>query len=393
MRLYKRCHGVSIATLWVGFKWNSDSKAMTGMQKSEPDLFACGTSVHMLSLSTTVGKRSVQTNATPDTRRSSRAPRTANDRITDLSRTLAFSEEVVSDISPECVSYAKAKGRMRSLFRPGDLGLGVRLRRSQREGGGRHDCRGEPKRHIPCHLRQPRQEPWIPTHTSHEEKIFHAVPSQDLGLPHELSPRYTKDGSVEFWQAKMVPPSKSLPWEEQTLQRLSSSTTMTLSAKRNTAALTEREETTLPVEKSPQKTHLEQKWSSEQTAFPKQQSSHHHQFFTNWGRRPTDTEAVSPPKDFLAELMRGAHPVHQRKGDGTTIVLDNTARFDKVLQSSYPQQPREWFEKDGTAHPLGRTYVKGQQRWMNMPQPARVREALGRLNVLAFFPGLPHLQF
>ena len=99
-----------------------------------------------------------------------------------------------------------------------------------------------------------------------------------------------------------------------------------------------------------------------------------------------DTEAVSPPKDFLAELMRGAHPVHQRKGNGTTIVLDNTARFDKVLQSSYPQQPREWFEKDGTAHPLGRTYVKGQQRWMNMPQPARVREALGRLNVLAFFP-------
>ena len=332
------------------------------MQKSEPDLFACGTGVRIPSLSATVGRRSAQTNAPPDTRRPCRAPRTANDRITDLSRTLAFSEEVVSDISPECVSYAKAKGRMRSLFRPGDLGLGVCLRQSPRESGGRHDCRGEPKRHIPCHLRQPRQEQWIPTRTGHEEKLLHTVPSQDLGLPHKLS--YTKDGSLEFWHAKMVPPSKSLPWEEQTLQRLSSSTTMMLSTKRGTAMT----ETMLPVKKSPQK------WSSsEQTTFSKEQSSHHHHSCSNWERRPVDTEAASPPKDFLTELKRGAHPVHQRRGDSTTIVLDNMARFDKVLQSSYPQQPQEWFEKDGTARPLGRTYVKGQQRWMDMPQPARVR--------------------
>lgn len=336
------------------------------MQKSEPDLFACGTGVRISSLSATVDRRSAQNNATPDTRRPCRAPRTANDRITDLSRTLAFSEEVVSDISPECVSYAKAKGRMRSLFRPGGLGLGVCLRKSPRESGGRHDCRGEPKRHIPCHLRQLRQEEWIPTRTGNEEKIVHTVPSQNLGLPHKLS--YTKDGSLEFWHAKMVPPSKSLPWEEQTLQRLSSSTTMMLSTKRG-AAMTERERTMLPVKKSPQK------WSSpEQTTFSKEQSSHHHHSCSNWERRPVETEAASPPKDFLTELKRGAHPVHQRRGDSTTIVLDNTTRFDKVLQSSYPQQPQEWFEKDGTARPLGRTYVKGQQRWMDMPQPARVRE-------------------
>jgi len=337
------------------------------MLKSEPDLFACGTTVLISSVCATAGKRSVGTDASTEhqrTKRSSGLSCNVKRQVSELSRTLAFSEEVVSDISPECVSYANARGGMRSLFKSDGLGLAVQ--KKTRECVGRHDCRGEPKRHLPCHLHQPRQEQ--PMRMCAQDETLHKQPSH-YEFPSEHL-RYSDGSGLNLQHAKVVPPSKSLPWEEQTLQQLSTSTKRMLGANRDAVAATERERTNLSIDKSPQKAHhlgLEHKQSSGEATFPTLQN-----------RRLADADVVPQPKDFLTELKRGAHPVYQRKGDGTTIVLDNAAHFNKVLQSSYPQQPREWYEMDttSTAPPTGRTYVRGQQRWIDMPQPARVRVLL-----------------
>ena len=319
----------------------------------------------MPSVRTTAGKRSVRTDASTEnhrTKRSSGVSCSVKRQVSELSRTLVFSEEVVSDISPECVSYASVKGDMRTLFKPNSLGLG--MQKKTMECVGRHDCRGEPKRHLPCHLYQPRQEQAVPMHA--RDKTFHMQRSHHE-FPGEHS-RYADGSGLVLQHAMVVPPSKSLPWEEQTLQRLSTSTKTMLEANRDAVAATDRERTMLSVGKSPPKAHrLEYMWSSGEITLPQGPRPH--------TQRPTDVDVVPQPKDFLTELKRGAHPVHQRKGDGTSIVLDNAAHFNKVLQSSYPQQPREWYEMDtsSAAPPMGRTYVRGQQRWMDMPQPARVR--------------------
>ncbi len=193
---------------------------------------------------------------------SSREQDIYSSQLGDLSRTLVFSEEAVSTLSPATISYASAKQQASKLFCYHPSELGIQRRVGGAGAGGRYNTRGPGARHLPC----------------------------NLGLD--------------------------------------------------------------PV------------WSSRKVEYKKKKKKH--VFFEE---SPSSTVHS---KNYVAELGRGAKPVHVAASGESTILLDNASMFRKVLQPSYPQHPGE-FSLSNAKQPQERKLCsRGHRRWRSLPLPIEV---------------------
>lgn len=291
---------------------------------------------------------------------------TAGRDISELSKILSFSDDVVSHRSPSSVTYSKAKESAHSLFKVNDLDvhIGSHLKKS-RGVVGRHDCRGLPKRHIPCHLHleEPICAPRLGTMLLKvsAESMIKRDHSALQGNNHEQS-----DENFFLGRVKSVAPSSSIPWQEQTLSKINSSTARHLVGLPSTDTLDDDNYRQLSHKSSRQiKLAVAQSYEDKREA--------------SCG----DTDDVPQPANFTRELETGARPVHQMKGAGNTIVLTNNARFNKVLQPSYPHPPSHWnvsenSKPDTTSATITTEgadeddCVIGYRRWSDFPQRAKV---------------------
>ena len=330
------------------------------MIASETDLFACGYKVHIPSLQSlpTSSKDDRSAPATqarsPVASTSAHRPKNSsqlNSQVKDLGKSLAFSDDVVSTRSPHSVSYSKAKGGLKALYQPNDLGIGSHMKTTSNTVG-RHDCRGEPKKHLPCHLHNPTDtKPEYPQRNKRNTKSltqqndldFHQLPKHTRGIT-------TKPGLC------MVPSEKSVLWEDEILGKVSSSTARQLTGQIS--------HLTLDGKENPNHSHP--------SSFVPNQSTG---IFSDIFREDDverNTQLSTPPQpDYLSECRDGARPVHQRKG-GNTIVLDNGALFDKVLQETYPLSPSKWCEAESNEVTPKVASVKGYIKWLDLPQPTQV---------------------
>ncbi len=371
--------------------------------------FACGDGVHMPSIRTGAGRKHVRSFTVPAgagarTRGERTRPPVSkqsseedkahklNRRLTELSETFTFSDDVVCSRSPHSLSYAKARGRLSSIFRPEGLRPAdlSRFRRLEPEAG-RHHYKGEPRRHL-CRIYDPSDEtPPIPQGRTKRRrrggegtKHVHlpTSPSQskmDSSPSHYRSEaRYHGNSAPEGM--RIIPPSLSVLWEEDTLHRLSNETTRRLIDECPRAKERERLEGILEgKQKKPGKVVLEKSFLEPQRSMTiatvESEEGGREQSTQQQSHASEDTTSLTTG-DFLVALGEGARPIRQGKG-GRTIVLDNDARFEKVLQGSYPQQPVDWCRteaEDGLG--LGRSVVKGSMRWSGLPQPAKVARPL-----------------
>ena len=312
-------------------------------------------------------------------------------QLGELGKTLAFSEDVVSTLSPHAVSYRHARSTMHDVFRPGaDFGHAqqrrkvVRFAHDARGGGGagggsgsipRHDCSAEAKR--PIH--QQTASTATPSRRSRRTRLANsgvdikqpaaagiAPATTTLSTSHTMRLySNTSDHSVP-----LVPASSAAVREKRKLLQFSDT---------NTTRLGEREQ------------------GGEEIHAPRQPQ--HQRREGEWGRREVGGggEGVMM-QDYVTSLQRGAKPVtqpHQGGGRGgggrrrggrggergkeeEVIILDNNLRYDKFLQTRYPKEPGEWYaeeeeEEEENAHSQPLMYTRGSRRWTRLPQPASVR--------------------
>ena len=341
------------------------------MISSGSDFFAVGYKVRMPNIQHRSGSvNSSGTPARPSPRKTSCAARSqshnAGRDINELSKILSFSDDVVSHRSPNSVTYTKAKEGAHSLFKVSDLDvhIGSHLKKS-RGDVGRHDCRGELKRHIPCHLQLEERicAPRLDT-------TLLKVPAGSLIKRDHSALQRNSHGQSDYnlflGRVKSVAPSSSIPWQEQTLTKVSSSTARHLIGLPSTDSLDDNHR------------QLSHKKSSRQFKRAITQSNEDEREASC-----SDTDELPQTNNFMKELETGAKPVHQMKGDGNTIVLTNDARFNKVLQPSYPHPPSHWHvSEDSKPVTTAATIttegsdedncVIGYQRWSDFPQRAKV---------------------
>ena len=340
------------------------------MISSGSDFFAVGYKVRMPNIQHRSG--SVSSNSAPVRplpRKTNFAARsqshTAGRDDSELGKILSFSDDVVSHRSPNSVTYTKAKEGAHSLFKTSDLDIhiGSHLKRS-RGVIGRHDCRGEPKRHIPCHLHL--EEPiCVPQLGTTSLKVS---TGSVIKRDHSALQRNTYELSHEnlfLGKVKSVVPSSSVPWQEQTLTKVSSSTARHLIGPPSTDSLDNDHR------------QLSHKTSQQSKLTVTESNEDEREAYCG------GTDDLPQPNNFVKELQTGAKPVHQMKGDGNTIVLTNNARFNKVLQPSYPHPPSHWHvAEDSKAEATSATnstggadennFVIGYQRWSDFPERAKV---------------------
>ena len=353
------------------------------MITSGSDFFACGYKVRMPNIQKHVdgGRSNTPSTARPSPRikntHSLRSQaRDSGRRVNELSKLLSFTDDVVSHRNPVCISYTKARESTRTLFKPEDLEMGIGAHLKKTKGiVGRHDCRGEPKRHVPCHL-QPDD------HISHLEGTQYGSiglsgqSRRDLILERNSHNRLHVKDDHFLGRVRSVAPSKSIPWQEQTLEKVSSSTARHLTGQ-------------------PSKDNFDDNLHVRPLTHKRSHQRRHHSMAisdSEFGDEKDVThfdttlmDDLPPPKNFISELQAGARPVHQCAGDGNTILLSNNARFNKVLQPSYPHSPSQWQERPktgGLAEALGGegeeeeeeegAHVRGYRRWSDFPQRAKV---------------------
>ena len=297
------------------------------MQSS--DLFPCGERVHMPSVRGSGYTRPTLSTACPRGDPSCgeqllRGGRSGagklRTRVNELGSALAFSDEVVSEHSPQSVSYSKARDDLRALFKARSV--------VEADRGARVSSRPRRRHHLPCHLQRFRDPP---------------LPERSYlqSLPAELSHTSVQRPSGANMRAETVFQSESLPWAERTLQRLSSSTAVDLASSRSCREVAAKKTTGLVLRGS-------------ETSVPQEEEE-------EVGGAPVQQQA------YLQQLQRGAKPVFS---DATTIVLDNHTRFEKVLQPTCPGQPGDWCAS--RAAPAG-GFTRGYRKWLDFPQPCKVR--------------------
>jgi hypothetical protein len=252
------------------------------------------------------------------------------------------------------------------------MGIGAHLKKTKGTVG-RHDCRGEPKRHIPCHL-QPDD------HTSHLAGTqFGSIglsgqTKQDL--IHERNNHHNQLHIKDDYfldRVRSVAPSNSIPWKEQTLKKVSSSTARHLTGQPSRDSF---DDNLRPL--THKRSHQRRRTIIGDTELGDGRDVTH--FDT------TLVDDLPPPRNFISELEAGARPVHQCTGDArNSIFLSNNTRFNKVLQPSYPHSPSQWREasETGAAEAVGGeegeeeeeeegAHVRGYRRWSDFPQRAKV---------------------
>lgn len=342
------------------------------MISSGSDFFPVGYKVRMPNIqhrSGSVNSNKVPTNLSPRKRTSTGPPPHSHARrdINQLSKFLTFADDVVSQRSPNSVTYTKAREGAHSLYKPSDLDVSIGSHLKKSKGVvGRHDCRGELKRHVPCHLQldDPNTAPRPGTQ-------WNATPGPLIKRDHSTLSQRNSHGQFEenffLSRVKSVAPSSSVPWQEQTLTKVSSSTARHLIGLPSMDSLDDNHR------------HVSYKRAHQNTLGVGMESI--------VGGRITpggEEDDLPRPKNFVRELKSGAKPVHLIKGDGNTIVLTNNARFNKVLQPSYPHPPSHWHAAAVESSKAGGTSaveeeeeedgcVVGYRRWSDFPQRAKVQ--------------------
>lgn len=356
---------------------------------------------HIRSVTTPAdGSTAIQSRGEPSEARRSSQPsregsRKLKRRLTELSETLSFSDDVVCTRSPHTLPYTKVKGRLNTIFQLDASklelpGASTRYRRLEPPTSRLH-YRGGPRRHL-CRLHDPAEE-GVPVprggrrrsgklrKTGEEGQSIHLQTSTSDARMDSLygtsryEPRFHSHSCPEG--LRTVPPSVSVLWEEHTLCRLSDETARRFVEGHPRERDRERLGAILEQNRSrgdqharslePQPSMIADGNSKRDDVFELSQEQ------LQAGR---DSSLVS--RDFLTALEEGARPIHQRGGDTRTVVLDSDARFEKDVQSVYPQQPMDWCRTEdvgGAAPPtagLGRSVVKGGVRWTGLPRPAKV---------------------
>ena len=328
------------------------------------------------------GRSNTPSTARPSPRRSihsirSQAQRDSVRQVNELSKLLSFTDDVVSHRSPASISYTKARESTRSLFKPEDLDMGIGAHLKKTRGVvGRHDCRGEPRRHIPCHLQADEYSSLI----AGAQYGNTGLPAQAKQGPVHVLERDSHDqlfvdDNYFLGRVRSVAPSKSIPWQEQTLKKVSSSTARHLTGQPSQDNFDDMNLRPLMYRRSRQSRHVISNAELDGKID-----------VTHFDSMCMCTDDLPPPRSFISELQAGARPVHQHSGDGNTILLSNNARFNKVLQPSYPHSPSQWQEGPKTeVAPLAMEggeggeeeeeegpHVIGYRRWSDFPQRAKV---------------------
>lgn len=264
--------------------------------------------------------------------------------VSELCRTLKFDDEVVLSRCPQSIGYKKAL----------EMNLHGALHLSERKDKrplGRHNCRGELKRHVPCQPRSQSLPVDVKLDTTAQKRSF-------LRTPEGGKPTSTANPSVASVHSDVFQAAASEEWEAKTLLRLSSATARRLARGGLPGAEPAATFTPAPAPTSRERREAVPSLADENSKGQLQQ--------------PASTSATS--NRFLAEFLSGALPVHRPRCTDKTIVLDNKSKFKKVLQDKFPQEPYEWCTDSSCAVPcVARKYTKGVQRWTSLPQPAEVR--------------------
>ena len=337
------------------------------------DFYPVGYKVRMPSIQPRAGSSSGNVSAPtrPSTRKAIPSVRAhshnqAGREVNELSKVLTFSDDAVSHISPRLVSYNKAKESSSSLFKPSDLNLGVGSRAKKAKGVvGRHDCRGELKRHIiPCHLQVSEQSPSTQYEANTQVKRNRSFQNDSV---HEHVHVHGKDEDILIGRVRSVAPSRSIPWQDDTLTKVSSSTARHLVGLPSSDNFDEDDKRLL----SHRRSHNLDTPSALAVAISDELDLKHDPVVFQ--------DELLPAKDFTKELEGGARPIHQLKGGGNTIVLSNTAQFNKVLQPSYPHSPSQWQAEVSKVETYKEEekeeeddFVIGYRRWSDFPQRAKV---------------------
>ncbi len=295
------------------------------MLAPEPELFACGHKVYIPSPRTPSernGRHLPVTTTTELPLKTSKQLSPLNSHLIELKKSLSFNDEVVTDVSPHLLSYAKSKKLAgKSLFRPESIGIKTRTRPTN-PLIGRHNCRGDMKRHIPCNLLSSFD-------TGQNNRVFLSQPDWSTMRLAPLSPSPTKCennvfATVHGYTLKDVDIKDSA---------------QNLIIKESSKLLQQKNSWSLPLQ-------------------------------------PLLSERIESPElqDYLSELQHGARPVHQKMADRTEVILDNGAKFDTVVQESFPRSPREWCAESSEAGKKEKkiTTVRGYRKWLDFPQPAQV---------------------
>ena len=279
----------------------------------------------------------------------SEGARRTNRQITELGSQLSFRKDVVLSQCPEAITYQEAKQHMRQLCRAEWLpqerkNYGVRFNVVD---VGRHDVRGTLKMHKPC---------LPPLHIPHHVK--HPLPPiRTIMSPYQQSLMAESDiystGSAKDWIRRM--------WEKAVLFGVSQSTARGFVSNAKGIDKQRLSETLNQLE--------ENGLDDIDTVGTDDEGDQQLDEAVEKG-----TVSVAP--SFLFELQQGATIVHQReKRREETVLLSNNARFEKVLQPSYPQVPQEWLStrKSQDGKEVEDKVVRGQQRWVALPKRAQVR--------------------
>ena len=356
------------------------------MQKAPTELYACGSRVQVPSLYVSftkgrstgpvcglgvTGPGSSPAFFSPPLQRKLHHNRHFSDgvldtkqQISELGAQLCFEEDVVLSQCPEAVTYSEARRRLGQLCR--SEGLPLRAGRSKGDGfsveTGRHDMRGTLKKHRPCRIHSP-SPPSVPRRAGKlrlpplkASSIITSF-SSEAGLKSEPGSHDTLRGV----------------WEEAMLFGVCSSTARLFMS---TARGKDRERLSeLLQKKEERELGVMQEFPTPGVSSPSVSEGEDERLDVCLEEKLPVTS-----RDFLAELQQGVTPVHQQ-GGGKTIVLSNDARFEKVLQSSYPQPPQEWLkegreegrrsERQLQRHPRVKA-VRGYQRWIALPERAKV---------------------
>ena len=294
----------------------------------------------------------------------------AGREVNELSRVLTFSDDAVSHISPRLVSYNKAKEGSRSLFKVKDLDVDIGSHVKKAKGlVGRHDCRGELKRHHPCHLQvsehidpQPSSR-WAAAIPVKRNRSFQNSSGDQV---------HDREGEFFFGRVRSVAPSTSIPWQDQTLTKVSSTTARHLVGLPSSDNVDDDKKRQVSHRRSHHlHVHVDPTSATDTVTIDRDTG----------GEQETGSchsDLLQATKDFVKELKGGSKPVHQLNGDGNTIVLSNDARFSKVLQPSYPHSPSQWQAQSLRTEARGEeeeedNCVIGYRRWSDFPKRAKVQ--------------------
>ena len=323
------------------------------MLQASSELYSCAPRVYMPAARAQKGAKVQNKAGGGNTKTTCCRPQlhgTPSSDVFELGKALKFDEEVVLSRCPQSLGYKKAlEIGLNGGFIPGTT---RERERTRPLALGRHNCRGELKRHAPCHLRSQSLPLDAKLLTTTAPRLFlealeNSTPIANSCVAPEVFP---------------VVPSEE--WEAKTLLRLSSATARRF-RRQHGHDLT-------PPEAEPATTAAAAAavppTSRERRETPAAKPS-----LADEKSRDRNKAASTPATTarYLAEFLSGALPVHSPHCADTTIVLDNRSKYDKVLQDRFPHAPQRWCPGCNAPH-VARACTRGVQRWTDLPQPSEV---------------------